>query len=166
MPLASPPPPRPIPPTPLQQPSGIGARNIHNKDIHVKSKAFLNLFFLSLSSRSKGLTLEEQTLKKKSKWKRKSSHLGLRNRWCRGLGGAEATWWGRGRELLLRNLDKLSTWEELSPPWRIKAGGGGLSLFQEFSFQNRRLFGDLVNGGVGMEAFKFCRKCVFRFPGK
>ena len=44
--------------------------------------------------------------------------------------------------------------------------GGGLSLFKEFSFQNRRLFGDLVNGGVGMEAFKFCRKCVFRFPGK
>jgi hypothetical protein len=45
-------------------------------------------------------------------------------------------------------------------------GGEGVSLFQEFSFQNRRLFRDLVNGDVGIEAFKFCRKCVFRFPGK
>ena len=55
--------------------------------------------------------------------------------------------------------------EKNFPPMKNQ-GGGGLSLFQEFSFQNRRLFGDLVNGGVGMEAFKFCRKCVFRFPGK
>lgn len=45
-------------------------------------------------------------------------------------------------------------------------GGGCGSLFQEFYFQNRRLFGDLVNGGVGIEVFKFCRKCVFRVPGK
>lgn len=50
------------------------------------------------------------------------------------------------------------------PP--MKNGGGHVFLLQEFYFQNRRLFGDLVNGGVGMEAFKFCRKCVFRFPGK
>lgn len=51
-------------------------------------------------------------------------------------------------------------------PHHEESRGEGVSLFQEFSFQNRRLFRDLVNGDVGIEAFKFCRKCVFRFPGK
>lgn len=73
---------------------------------------------------------------------------------------------GGARSYSSETLANFQPEKNFSSQEESRSGGGGGSLFQEFYFQNRRVFGDLENGGVGIEVFKFCRKCVFRVPGK
>lgn len=94
------------------------------------SGVFHSLFLVSCPEDQRTSHWENKRYRKRQ-IKEEKFTLGLRNRWCRGLGGAEA--WlsphrqGRGQEMLLRNPVKVP---EESRRKKLKI----------FNFQNRRFF--------------------------